>query len=264
MEPQMTQEVQNVSRFHYLPSEELDPIIESAMAETNDEGRDVWVALFRNRALNLIRKGSSLALRREAAVLNRNLFSPAGRQVQRDAAAYHARLATIADMLSTAGQRTDTAFLNAVLASHSKYAQRICELLARAGANGLPRRELLAKLDVTESHLSHILADLEKAHVVVRLRSTGTKEVRVTLDSAGRDLVTEQLEPRWFVAIAEVLDDVARGNAPPPASKVASKLERANVPSQLVVARVHDLLATMADAAGPAGSVDRVRLRHES
>ena len=154
-------------------------------------------------------------------------------------------------MLSTAGQRTDTTFLNAVLASHSKYAQRICELLARAGSDGLPRRELLAKLSVTESHLSHILADLEEAHVVVRLRSLGTKEVRVTLDSAGRDLVSEQLEPLWFVAIAEVLGDVARGKPAPAPKKIASKLEQAHVPSQLVVARVHDLVATMTDTSVP-------------
>jgi len=41
----MTHEVQNVSNFHYLPAEELDPIIEEAMAETNREQREVWFAL---------------------------------------------------------------------------------------------------------------------------------------------------------------------------------------------------------------------------
>lgn len=239
----------NLSRFHYLPSDELDPVIESAMAETVGEQRDAWVALFRNRALNLIRRGSSLALRREAAVLNRQLYSPTGRELQQRDPAHHARLGTIAEMLSTAGQRTDTAFLNAVLSSHSKYAQRILELLARAGSDGLPRRELMAKLGVQESHLSHILADLEKANVIVRLRRDGTKEVRVTLDAAGRDLVNEQLEPHWFVAAAQVLDDVARGHAAPSATKLSNLLEKANVPSRLVIERVHDLIATLSDAA---------------
>ena len=241
----------NLSRFHYLPSDELDPIVESAMAEAIAEQRDAWVALFRNRALNLIRRGSSLALRREAAVLNRHLYSPTGRDLQQREPAYHARLGTIAEMLSTAGQRTDTTFLKAVLASHSKYAQQILELLARAGADGLPRRELMAKLGVQESHLSHILADLEKANIIVRLRRDGTKEVRVTLDSAGRDLVSEQLEPQWFVAAVQVLDDVAHGHAAPSATKLSNVLEKANVPSRLVIERVHDLIATLNDAVLP-------------
>lgn len=247
----MTDGNPNLSRFHYLKSEDLDPILESAMAETTEEARDVWVALFRNRALNLIRDGSSIALRREATVLNRNLYSPAGRQMQRDAAVYHARLATIADMLTTAGERTDTAFVQAVLASHKKYANRILEMLARA-TDGIPRTEIRDELrtlypKLSESHLTHILADLDKAGVITRIRRPNMKEVRVTLDAAGRDIVEKQLRPEWFVRLTQLVRHVARGGDAPSGSHVTELMREANAPSELVVTLVLELLATLTD-----------------
>src|SRR5437868_6144413 len=86
----MDGEAPNVSRFHYFDSSEMHPIVEQALAEKEDRAREAWIALFRNRALQLIRKGSSLAIAAEAAVLNRHLFSPAGRAIQQENPVYHA------------------------------------------------------------------------------------------------------------------------------------------------------------------------------
>ena len=80
----MTDEAPNLSRYHYFETSEMQPIVEQALAETGDRAREAWVALFRNRALQLIRKGSSLELAAEAALLNRHLYSPTGRTLQQD------------------------------------------------------------------------------------------------------------------------------------------------------------------------------------
>jgi DNA-binding MarR family transcriptional regulator len=243
----------NVSQFHYFDSSEMHPIVEQALAEKEDRAREAWIALFRNRALNLLRKGSSLALAAEAAVLNRHLYSPTGRQLQKDDSVYHARIATIADMLTHAGQRTDSAFIEAVLSSHRKYAQMILELLAEAGGDGLPRRELLSALGVEESHLSHILRALEKADVIARHRRGGVKEVRVVLGHAGRDLIEEKVLPEWFVRMEQLIAGAARGEAPEPAA-VGESLVAAKVPSRIMAARINNLVAVVADTKAVAGT----------
>ena len=235
----------DIARFHDLDSHEMHPIVERALAEQDEAAREMWVALFRNRALKLIRKGSSIALGSEAAALNRHLNSSAGRAVREADPSYYARLATIADMLTVAGQRTDSVFLSAVLSSHGKYARSILEMLADAGDEGLPRRALLDRLKVSESHLSHILRDLEEADVVIRFRRPGLKEVRVALGHAGRDLISERLLPAWFTTAEQLILDATRGAVPDHAT-VAEALQRANVPSRLLVGRIKDLVSVIA------------------
>jgi len=243
----------NVSRFHYLNSEELGPILDDAMADTRDESRNSWVALFRNRALDRIRQGSSDELLNEARILSDRLYSPAGQKLRREHPGYFARLDTIAEMLKTAGERTDTAFVQAVLASHKKYANRILEMLARA-TGGVPRTEIRDELrtiesKLSESHLTHILADLDNAGVITRVRRPKTKEVRITLDAAGRDLVEKQLRPEWFVKSTQLVRHVARGGDAPSEGQVTELLRKANAPSELVVTLVQELLATLTDTA---------------
>jgi len=249
----MDGEAPNVSRFHYLDSSEMHPIVEEALAEKGDRAREAWIALFRNRALQLIRKGSSLAIAAEAAVLNRHLFSPAGRAIQQENPVYHARIATIADMLTQAGQRTDAAFLGAVMSSHKAYAKRIVEALAEAGEHGLPRRDLLTMLDIQESHLSHVLRALEKADVIARHRRPGFKEVRVVLGSAGRDLIEEKILPEWFTRMEQFIADATQGTVPE-AHTVTESLEQANVPSRLMASRINNLVAVVADAKAVVGT----------
>lgn len=246
----MSDDAPNVSQFHYYDSSEMHSVVEQALAEKEDRARDTWIALFRNRALQLLRKGSSLSIAAEGAVLNRHLYSPAGRTIQKEDPVYFARIATIADMLTTAGQRTDSAFLGAVLSSHRKYAQAILEALAEAGEDGLRRRDLLEQLDVEESHLSHILGALQKADVIARHKLPGSKEVRVILGPAGRDLIDEKILPAWYTTMEQFVLDAAKG-AMTETTAVTRSLQEAKVPSRLMLTRISNLVAVVADAKSP-------------
>jgi DNA-binding MarR family transcriptional regulator len=243
----MNDDAPNLSRFHDFEASELHPIVEEAFDAKGDAACNAYVALFRNRSLRLLRKGSSVALAAEAAVLNRHLYSGTGRALQQENPGYHARLATIADMLTTAGQRTDSTFVGAVLASHKKYATTILEALADAGEDGLPRRELLPLLGVTESHLSHILHDLAKADVIVRKTSPGLKEVRILLGPAGHDRIAEKILPDWFTEMERFIVEAARGSLPD-MTAITRSLQAAKVPSRTLASRISNLVAIVADA----------------
>jgi len=212
------------------------------MADESDEAVDAAIAMLRNRALRLLRTGSSSDLCNEAEVLNRYLYSRLGRQLQSRSAEVHARLRTIADMLSEASRRVDSVFLSAVLSSHKKYAEKILEILSPAGTDGVPRQKLLGELEIEQSHLSHVLADLEDADVIVRYRHPGKKEVRVAIGPAGRELIATTLMPAWFLRAADYLQAAIAGSAIPSASKVVSEMQKAEVPSRIVTDRVIQLL----------------------
>lgn len=84
----------------------------------------------------------------------------------------------------------------AVLRSWNGKAREAVELLTRAHDKALARTELRSALgDPTESHLSHLLADLEVSGLAVRIREG--KTVTVHLGPTGRsEQVQEQLAPR--------------------------------------------------------------------
>jgi DNA-binding MarR family transcriptional regulator len=238
----------NLSRFHTSPASELGPLLEAVASESDDGAVDAMLAVLRNRALRLIRSGSSSDLSAEAAVLNRYLFSRAGRALQSRDASRHTRIRMIAEMVGEAGQRTDSVFLSAVLSSHTKYARPIVEMLSRAGSEGLPRKQLLQKLNVEESHLSHILADLQDADVIVKYRRPGKKEVRVGLGPAGREIVGTTLLPEWFSCTLKIFRDAADGTQPRD-SQIVQTLEKSGVPSKMIADHVVQFASELARGA---------------
>ncbi len=239
----MAQPKLSISRFHTVPPAEIGDVVKSAVAETDVDVLEAWTSLFRNRALRLIRCGSTSELREESVTLNRHLYSAAGRELLSRDPSSHARLQMIADMLGEAAQRSDTVFVSAVLSSHNKYARPSLEMLARAGTDGVPRQKILTDLRIpSESYLSHILADFEKADLVIKLRRSGTKGVRVAIGSAGRDFVNQQLLPQWFLSVVDIVSKAADNHVAPPPAEVASILESADSPSKLVADHVSGLL----------------------
>jgi hypothetical protein len=82
-----------------------------------------------------------------------------------------------------------------VLRSWNGKAREVVELLSRAHDKALARTELRSALgDPTESHLSHLLADLEASGLAVRIREG--KTVTVHLGPTGRsEQVQEQFTP---------------------------------------------------------------------
>ncbi|HKO59310.1 MAG TPA: hypothetical protein VJ276_25815 [Thermoanaerobaculia bacterium] len=243
----MALEKLSLSRFHNLPSTELDMVVEHAIAEVDPDDKDAFVALFRNRALRLIRNGSSSDLREEAMSLNRRLYVRGGRELLQRDPAYHARLQTIADMLGEASQRTDSVFLTAVLSSYSKYARPLIELLSRFGSEGVPRQKILTDLKIpSEAYLSRMLRALEEADVVVRHRREGVKGIRVALGHAGREMVSKTLAPNWFLLLMKMLNDAVSESSSLSPTKVAAALEKADVPSSLFADHVVDLMDKIA------------------
>ena len=239
----MAQQKLSISRLHTVPPAEIGEVVKNTVGETDSDTLDAWISLFRNRALRLIRSGSTTELRDESMILNRNLYSGAGRDLQTRNPTAHARLQMVAEMLGEAAQRSDSVFVLAVLSSHDKYARPMLEMLSRAGTDGVPRQKILNDLRVpSESYLSHILADFEKADLVIKLRRTGTKGVRVAIGSAGRDFVNEKLLPRWFLSVVEMVGKAADDHVAPPPAKVASILETSDSPSKLVADHVVGLL----------------------
>lgn len=237
----------NVSRFHSVPPSEIAPLAEKLVREVDPDAVETLVALFRNRAMRLIRSGSTSDLREEASVLNRHLYSAAGRAMLHRDAVMHGRLQMIAEMEREASQRTDAMFLSSVLSSHSRYARPIIEMLSRAGSDGVARQKILTDLKIpSESYLSHILADLEEADVVMRLRRPGSKGVRVVLGPAGHDLVRTKLLPEWFRSMIDMLNTAIRERRMSPPSKIAATLEKQDVPSRLFVDHFITVLETIA------------------
>jgi len=239
----------NVARYRSVPCSEMGPVVERALTVKEEEAVETWIALFRNRALVLVRNGSSSALREEAAMLNQGLYSLSGDIARKQNPEYHARLRMIADLVGEAGQRTDTIFLSALLSSHKNYAKRIVEMLAQAGQEGLPRKEILAKLRIEESHLSHVLADLEAADVVIRMRRSGTKEVRVVLGPAGRELIDETFLPKWFRQFVDFFAEAIEHRVVPDHDALLSILEKAKISRSLAAEPVKKLLALIRRAA---------------
>jgi hypothetical protein len=239
----MADENVSISSFHAVLPAEIGEVVKRALSETDTELLEAWTSLFRNRALRLIRTGSSIDLRDESASLNRHLYAAAGRGLRDRNPNAYGRFQMIAEMLGEAAQRTDTVFVPAVLSSHNKYARPMLEMLSRAGREGVPRQQILARLKIpSESYLSHILADFEKADLIIKLRRAGSKGVSVALGPAGRDLVRENLLPQWFLSVVDMLGNAATDHVAPPPAKVATILEESHSPSKLINDHVVGLL----------------------
>jgi DNA-binding transcriptional ArsR family regulator len=114
-----------------------------------------------------------------------------------DAAVSHPesyRLAAGASVvLGAAGSPSSAGAEFAVLRSWNGKAKQAVELLNRAHGKALARSELRAELgDLTESHLSHLLADLESAGLALRIKEGRTVTVHLG-PTAKRDHVQERL-----------------------------------------------------------------------
>lgn len=259
----MADENVSIASFHTVAPAEIGEVVRKALAENDADLLEAWTSLFRNRALRLIRTGSTTELRDESSNLNRHLYAASGRALLGRNPTAYARFQMIAEMLSEAAQRTDTVFLSSVLASHNKYARPMLEMLSRGGPEGVPRQEILERLKIpSESYLSHILADFEKADLIVRLRRVGSKGVTVTLGAAGRDLVHEKLLPQWFLSVVDILGNAATSHVAPSRARVATILEESHSPSKLITDHVVGLLMKITGRRPPEdGASEHSRMR---
>jgi DNA-binding MarR family transcriptional regulator len=235
----------NLTALHDVSASDVGKQLDRLPLVTADEDlQHAVTSLLRNRALHLIRKGSRSDLNEESLMLNRFLYSRKGKALRQEMPEFCARQDAVADLIAEAARRSDTESVDAILRSHKTHGMRLLELLARHEPEPVQRSVIRAELGLSESHLSHVLADFEEADVVVRRRTEG-KEILVALGPAGREIVTSTLAPAWVEALIDVIAALVRGDVHEDwedfSLDIEQKLRRKGLPSTLIVDRLKPL-----------------------
>jgi DNA-binding MarR family transcriptional regulator len=232
----------DLTGFVNSPMADLVPVVEeaakhqAALQELDRRG-----ALFFDRTLWLLRQGSRTQILDECVDLDRFLTSKAGKWVQATYPELFGTWAALSDLLGEAARRSDRAAVDSILASLKGYGRTILEMLAERGAP-VPRNEILKRLDVSESHLSHILRDMDEADLIIRYRDQG-KQIVVDLGSVGREIVERSVLPAWVGIVIEHLKQCAEGVEPAvDTAALEEQLASAGAPSRVVAHRLAEAL----------------------
>lgn len=150
--------------------------------------REQVTSILRGRALRVTSKGTRRELSDETNVWQYALESEEGKQLRAQQPELFGCWQGIVSLLHDAARRDGTASIEIVLRSHAKHAKPLLKLLAERHSP-VPRKELREKLNIEESQMSHLLADMEEASLVRRVRLKGMKEVAIELDWAGREAI---------------------------------------------------------------------------
>jgi DNA-binding MarR family transcriptional regulator len=114
------------------------------------------------------------------------------------------RWSLLAEHLTERATRSDAVGAAALLGSDLGKPRRLLEILADSPAGSQPRSLLRERLELSESHVSHILRGLHDAGLVHRHKAG--KTVTVTISARGRGLVrTVPVEERSGLAAGDAL-----------------------------------------------------------
>lgn len=176
---------------------ELETLLKQWLME--GESRDRFLeqegtALIRERGLRLLKLGTRTEMIKEATVLQFVLDHPTNQAWRTRQPETFGHWQAIAQLLHDAARQTGAASLDVVLRSHSKHGRRVLEVL-RVRREPVLRSDLRKELDVTESQMSHLLADLEEASLVRKLTTPGSKAVMLELDWAGEQAIERFAPP---------------------------------------------------------------------
>ena len=133
--------------------------------------------------VRLIRLGTRPELADASAVLSHLLTTQVAERLAEHYPAAHTVLNSAADVLAAAASPASRGGEFAVLRSYNGRALAAVWHVDRAKRRALPRAELLGRLGVEESYMSHMLADLETAGLIERIRDG--KNVTVHLGPRG-------------------------------------------------------------------------------
>jgi len=135
----------------------------------------------------------------------------------------------------------------------------VLELLAAAG-QPVSRSEIKRRLGLAESHLSHLLRDLEATGMIVRRHAEKGREVLVDLGPEGHRVVEASLLPRWVDRLAGLIAGTGKDPLRDLAT-VAGELVAAGAPSQAAADRLAQALAerTVALAVAAKGRPNEIR-----
>jgi len=208
--------------------------------------------LLLDRALNLLRTGSRTEIGEEAYGLHRYLDSPPGESLQEKAPEVHGGFRAIADLLSGAADRADAAAVDSILRSHKGRGKEILEFLAQQG-EPVKRSRIRSQLGVSQSHLSHILREMEGADLLVRWNQG--KEVLVELAPNGREYVERSILPSWIQRVIEELHAVRRREVrKADAQELERDLHEHGAPSRLLACQLAAALAELRSYEDPANA----------
>jgi len=184
----------DVLRLGTAPLEQLlDVLCELAAGGQQIDAMAVVADLAVDESIRLVRRGSRSEIVAAASALSHVLGGPRGRSIQAVAPGSHdtvAGLLPVLDAASSAAGRDGDAL---VLRSWNGKAREAVKLIAQTPERRLARAELRRRLDVSESYLSHLLADLEAASLVERIGAPGQRGVDIHL--AGRGLAFAGSQP---------------------------------------------------------------------
>ena len=180
--------------------------LESVWSEPDPEGplpaRPVQISgLIVAESIRLIRQGTTVELADSSLAVARAMNRPEGRTLpQRHPEAY--RLLTGATVaLAAASAPSSPAAGRTVLRSWNGKAEEALRILTHSPGRSLARAELRKRLgEPTESHLSHLLSELEAAGLIGRFREGRSVTVhlgRAAGDEDVQELIAPRPAPTW-------------------------------------------------------------------
>lgn len=227
------------------------------LAEKGDpQDERALTGLLQSRTLRLLRQGSREEINEEALHLSRFLESENGKALGRDRAELYGGWCALADLLIAAGRRRDEAAVDSILQSYGGNARRLLEFLAGRGAGrenddeppvAVQRSEVKKHLELSESHLSHLLRDLEEADLVFRYRVPKGREVMLELGPLGRRVVNTKVFPGWVTYLVHLISEL---DEPDPGTIQRELVER-GAPSEAVARELAEALARQSSAESP-------------
>ncbi len=219
---------------------ELRPVLEQTRPAASDRPMAEAVGgLILHRTLKLLRDSSRDDILTEGIALDGFLTSPAGDQFRTTHPDLYFAWQGVSALLGEAARRSDRAAIESILRSHDGHGRAVLELLAER-AEPVRRAEVRERLQLSESHMSHVLRDLEEADLIER-RPSG-REVALALGPVGREVVARHVLPEWVRHMVEVLQRAAQAETPD-AGALADELARKGAPSRLVSRQLAEAIA---------------------
>ena len=150
--------------------------------------------LLMKEAIRLIRLGTRGEITDAALELTRARKRSLAEGVEGSHAFSQRMLTSAADALAAASPPSSGGGEMTLLRSWNGNARKAVSIVSQARGRAIPRADLRVQLDVDESYLSHLLAELEAAGLIIRVRSG--KTVMVHLGMVGRSDHVQEMLPQ--------------------------------------------------------------------
>jgi DNA-binding MarR family transcriptional regulator len=121
--------------------------------------------------------------------------------------------------------------VDSILRSQGGHGRAVLEMLAEHGGP-ISRRAVRERLEITESHLSHVLRDLAEADLIVRSRLG--REVALDLGPVGREVVERSVAPAWVSYLCDRIKHISSLELRIEPETLTAELLRRGAPSRTV------------------------------